>query len=278
MKQYRPTTPGQRNVSTVDYRAVLTSSESYKPLTKGRKRMQGRGGGRITTRHKGGGSKRLWRDVDFRYDKINIPARIMSIEYDPNRTAFIALVLYRDGEYRYHLIPEGMHVGDEMLVSKNQEPRTGARLPISLMPVGVLVYNIETYPRSGARLVRSAGNTAEVMAHDAGFTLIKLPSGTIRKMRGECWASVGQLSNSEHGQVVLGKAGRTRWRGIRPTVRGSAMNPVDHPYGGGEGRARRGTRRPKNKWGRGVRGVKTRKPKKYSALFILQGRRKKKKR
>ncbi|MBI4114275.1 MAG: 50S ribosomal protein L2 [Candidatus Niyogibacteria bacterium] len=276
MKKHKPTSPGSRGMTSILYRDVLTSPEPYKPLTKGRKRAHGRGGGRITVRHKGGGSKRLWRDVDFCYDKIGIAGRITSIEYDPNRTSFIALVRYADGEYRYHIVPEGMRVGNEMKTDKKQEPDLGARMPLSLIPVGISVYNIETYPGSGARLVRSAGNTAEVMAHDAGYALIKLPSGAIRKILGGCWASVGQVSNSEHGLITIGKAGRNRRKGIRPTVRGSAMNPVDHPYGGGEGRALRGTRRPKNKWGKGTRGVKTRKKKKYSNALVVQRRKKKK--
>lgn len=263
-------------MTTVTYRGVLTESEPYKALVSGRKRAKGRASGKITTRHKGGGSKRLWREIDFHYNKIDIPARVISIEYDPNRTAFIAHVLYADGEHRYHIVPEGLKTGDVMRTSKTQEPLPGARLTLDLMPVGTSVYNIETYPKSGARLVRSAGNSAEVMAHDSGYTLVKLPSGTVRKIPSSCWASVGQASNSEHNLVVYGKAGRTRWMGVRPTVRGSAMNPVDHPYGGGEGKAPRGTKRPKNRWGKGVRGVKTRKKTKYSNALIMQGRKKKK--
>lgn len=263
-------------MTTTTYRGVLTESEPYKRLVWGRKRMKGRASGKITTRHKGGGTKKLWRQVDFRYGKIDIPARVVSIEYDPNRTGFIAHVVYTDGEHRYHLVPEGIVVGSTIITSKKQEPLSGARLTLDLIPVGTSVYNIETYPGSGARLVRSAGNAAEVMAHDAGHTLIKLPSGAIRKIISACWASIGQVSNSEHNLVVYGKAGRTRWMGVRPTVRGSAMNPVDHPYGGGEGKALRGTRRPKNKWGKGVRGVKTRKKNKYSWGLIVQGRKKKK--
>jgi len=263
-------------MTTISYREVLTESRPYKKLVSGRKRAKGRANGKITTRHKGGGSKRLWREVDFRYDKIDIPARVLSIEYDPNRTGFIAHVIYADGEHRYHVVPEGMRKGDAMLTGRKQEPVLGARLPLDLIPVGTSVYNIETYPKGGARLVRSAGNTAEVMAHDSGYTLIKLPSGTVRKILSACWASVGQVSNIEHSFVVYGKAGRSRWMGIRPTVRGSAMNPVDHPYGGGEGRALRGTRRPKNKWGKGVRGVKTRRKTKYSNTLIVQGRKKRK--
>lgn len=261
-------------MTTVSYRGALSISRPYKPLLKGRKRAVGRASGRITTRHKGGGEKRLWRAIDFQYDKIDIPGRLISIEYDPNRTGFIGLVLYQDGERRYHLIPEGVKTGTTLMASNNQEPTQGSRLSLSLIPVGTSVYNIETYPRSGARLVRSAGNFAEVMAHDGGFTLVKLPSGAIRKVASPCFASIGQVSNSDHNLVVFGKAGRSRWKGIRPTVRGSAMNPVDHPYGGGEGKALRGTRRPKNKWGRGVRGVKTRKRKKYSNALIVQRRKK----
>lgn len=262
-------------MTTVSYRGILTVSKPFKNLTSGRKRHKGRSKGRITTRHKGGGAKRLWREIDFGYyDKIDVPARIETIEYDPNRSAFIGRVIYKDGERRYHIIPEGLRVGDTIVASAKAQPKPGNRLPLGLIPIGTSVYNIESYPAGGAKFVRSAGNAAEVMGYDEGYTLIKFPSGAIRKIDSSAWASIGQVSNSEHGQVVIGKAGRSRWMGIRPTVRGSAMNPVDHPYGGGEGRAPQGTRRPKNKWGRGVRGVKTRRAHKYSNALIVQRRKK----
>ncbi|PIR70245.1 MAG: 50S ribosomal protein L2 [Candidatus Niyogibacteria bacterium CG10_big_fil_rev_8_21_14_0_10_42_19] len=276
MKSFKPTTPSRRQTTVVSYRKHITASEPHKALTRGRKRRKGRASwGRITTRHKGGGAKRLWREIDFRYNKIGIPARVLSVEYDPNRSGFIGLVLYRDGERRYHLLPEGLKVGDEIVTSDKAELKPGNRLPLGLIPVGSQAYNVEINPMSGSSLVRSAGNYAEVLAHDAGYTLIKLPSGSLRKVNSRSWASVGQVSNNEYDQVVYGKAGRSRWMGIRPTVRGSAMNPVDHPYGGGEGRALRGTRRPKNRWGKGTRGVKTRNRKKYSNALIVQRRKKK---
>ena len=262
-------------MTTVNYRNVLSGDGPYKALTRGIKRMVGRSSsGKITTRHKGAGEKRLWREVDFNYDKEDISARIETIEYDPNRSGFIARVCYKDGERRYHLIPDGLQVGEEIMSGPKAELKVGNRLGLDKIPVGWQIYNIEVKPDNGAKLVRSAGSTAEVLAHDSGFTLIKLPSGSVRKIDSRARASLGQVSNVEHGQVVIGKAGRSRHMGIRPTVRGSAMNPVDHPYGGGEGRALRGTRRPKNRWGKGTRGVKTRKRHKYSDALIVSRRNK----
>ena len=273
MKLYKPTTPSKRQMTVVEYRGVLAGVEAHKPLTRGRKRMVGRGAfGKITVRHKGGGVKRLWREVDFTYDKKGIPAKIETIEYDPNRSGFIARVCYEDGERRYHLMPSGLRIGAEIVAGENAELKLGNRLRLDKIPVGGQIFNIEIKPSTGAKMVRSAGAMAEVLAHDAGLTLVKLPSGSIRKIDSRSYASIGQVSNIEHGQVVVGKAGRSRWLGIRPTVRGSAMNPRDHPYGGGEGRALRGTRRPKNMWGKGTRGVKTRKRHKYSDALIVSRR------
>lgn len=277
MKKYKPTTPSRRGMTGISYRDVLTADKPEKSLTRGFRRAVGRNSfGRITTRHKGGGVKRLYREVDFKYDKKDIPAVIQSIEYDPNRSGFIALINYADGEKRYILVPGGMQKGDKITVSKNAEIKPGNRMLLKNINVGVFVYNIELKPESGAKLARSAGNYAEVIAHDRGYALIKLPSSEIRKVPDNAWASIGQVSNDEHRLVVLGKAGRARKMGIRPTVRGSAMNPCDHPFGGGEGRQGAGMRRPKNKWGKGVRGVKTRNKKKYSNIFIVNRRKKKK--
>lgn len=260
-------------MTVVEYRKFLSGHMPHKPLLHGRKRMVGRGKfGKITVRHKGSGAKRLWRDVDFKYDKIGVPATVETIEYDPNRSGFIARVCYKDGERRYHLVPVGLVVGEELETSEKAELKKGNRMPLDIIPVGWQIFNIEIKPHTGAKLVRSAGSTAEILAHDAGFTLIKLPSGSVRKIDSRAYASLGQVSNIEHGQVVVGKAGRSRHMGIRPTVRGSAMNAVDHPYGGGEGRALRGTRRPKNRWGKGTRGVKTRKRHKYSNALIVSRR------
>ncbi|NOY35337.1 MAG: 50S ribosomal protein L2 [bacterium] len=277
MKTYKPTTPSRRHMTGIDYRALLTRVEPEKSLTKGFRRANGRNSaGKITVRHKGGGVKRLYRQVDFKYDKFDIPATIKSIEYDPNRSGFIALAVYADGEKRYVLAPAQIKPGDKIIVSEKAEAKVGNRLPVGKIPVGTFIHNMELKPGSGAKMGRSAGSSAEVIAHDKNYALVKLSSGEVRKIPEKAWASVGQVSNSEHRLVVIGKAGRSRWMGIRPTVRGSAMNPVDHPLGGGEGRAGLGMRRPKNKWGKGVRGVKTRKPKKYSNVFIVSRRKKKK--
>jgi len=281
MKNYKPTTPSRRQMTGISYKIVLGSSKNnpLKSLTKGFKRAKGRNNrGRITTRHKGGGAKRLYRLVDFKYDKFDIPAKIETVEYDPNRSGFIALVSYFDGEKRYVLVPQGLKPKEKFIVSEKAEIKVGNRMLLANIPVGTHIYNIELQPRGGAKIARSAGNFAELLAHDAGYAQIKMPSKEIRKVLEKCWATVGAVSNEEHGLVVLGKAGRSRWLGIRPTVRGSAMNAVDHPLGGGEGKAPAGLKKgPKNKWGKGKRGVKTRNKKKYSRNMIIQRRKVRKK-
>ena len=277
MKTYRPTSPSRRGSSVVDYRSLLTRKDPEKSLVFGFKRHVGRNNaGRITVRHKGGGAKRRYRLVSFFYDKKEVPAKIVSVEYDPNRSAFVALLSYRDGEKRYVLAGREMKIGDEVLYSADAEIKPGNALPLSKLQPGTFVYNVEFKPGGGAKLVRSAGSSAEILAHENNYTTLKLPSKEIRKVLSSVWATVGSPSNEEHMFVTIGKAGRSRWMGIRPTVRGSAMNPVDHPYGGGEGRQLRGTRRPKNLWGKGTRGVKTRRRKKYSSIFIVARRPKKK--
>lgn len=277
MKQYKPTTSSRRGMSGISYRDVLTSDKPEKKLTKGFKRAMGRNSfGRITSRHMGGGSKRLYRDIDFKYDKKDIPAVIKSVEYDPNRSGFIGLIVYADGEKRYVLLPHSLKVNDKIIVSEKAEIKAGNRAILKNIPVGTFVYNIELNPGAGARLARAAGNYAEVAARDKGHVLLKLPSAEIRKIPEQAWASIGQVSNEEYKLRVFGKAGRSRWLGIRPKVRGSAMNPCDHPFGGGEGRQGAGMKRPKNMWGKGIRGVKTRKTKKYSNIFIVSRRKKKK--
>lgn len=229
--------------------------------------------GRITTRHKGGGNKRLYRQIDFLYNKHDIPAKIETVEYDPNRSAFISLVCYNDGERRYVIMPKGVKVGDTFLVSEKAPLVPGNRLPLYKVPVGTFVYNIELKPHGGSKLVRGAGTYAQVTAHDDGTTNIKLPSGEVRKVSDHVWVSIGEVSNSDHKLIKGGKAGRSRWRGVRPTVRGSAMNPVDHPHGGGEGRQGIGLRRgPKTRQGKQAYGVKTRKSKKYSNHAIVSRR------
>ncbi len=274
MKKYKPTTPGRRGMSVVSYKKFLTKSEPHKALTKGVKRSVGRNSaGRLTTRHKGGGHKRRYRMIDFKYNKRDIPAKIESVEYDPNRSAFIALICYEDGERRYIVAPQSLSVGDKIVVSEKAPLKPGNRLMVKNVPIGTFVYNIEIKPDSGAKLARSAGNSAEVIAHDAGYTHIKMPSSEVRKVSQFAWASVGEVSNEEHKLVNIGKAGRARWMGRRPTVRGAAMNAVDHPHGGGEGKAGRGHRRARSKWGKPTgKGQKTRKPKKYSNALIVRRR------
>lgn len=274
MKKYKPTSPSRRHQTTVTYRGVLTKKKPEKSLTKGFKRSVGRNNqGRITTRHKGGGHKRLYREVDFMYNKHDIPAKISSIEYDPNRNAFIGLAVYKDGEKRYVIVPKSIKVGDTFIVSEKAPISVGNRLPLRVLPVGTFVYNIEIKAGNGGKLSRSAGVFGQVVANDMGYTNIKMPSTEIRKIPDNAWASVGEVSNSEYKLQNFGKAGRSRWKGIRPTVRGSVMNPVDHPYGGGEGRQGRGTRRAKSLWGKPTgKGQKTRTPKKYSNMWIVARR------
>ena len=275
MKNYKPTTPGQRGMSRVHYRKLLSGHRPEKSLMGGGKRTGGRNArGRITVRHHGGGHKRQHRMVDFAYNKKNIPAKITSVEYDPHRSAFIGLAVYADGEKRYVVVPQRVKPGDTFLVSEEAPVTLGNRLPLSKIPVGAFVYNIELSPGRGAALVRSAGSFAEVVAQDAGYTHVKLPSTEVRRVIGTAWASIGEVSNEEYRLQVFGKAGRSRWKGIRPTVRGTAMSPVDHPHGGGEGRAGRGHRRQRTKWGKPAgKGQKTRRPKKYSNVYIVSRRR-----
>ncbi|MCD6528637.1 50S ribosomal protein L2 [bacterium] len=273
MKKYKPTTPGQRGKIGIDY-SILTKKKPEKKLTKPLVKRAGRSkNGRITVRHKGGGHKRKYRIIDFkRTDKLGIPAKVLSLEYDPNRTCFISLVEYEDGEKRYILAPFNLKVGDEIVCDKKAEIKTGNRMQLKYIPVGEEVYNIELVPGKGGQLVRSAGSSAVVLAVEGGYANIKLPSGEIRMIKDTCFASIGKLSNPDHNKEVLGKAGAKRHRGIRPTVRGSAMTPRDHPHGGGEGRAPIGLRKgPKTPWGKLAYGVKTRK-KKPSDKFIIKRR------
>ncbi len=274
MKTYRPTTPSRRHMSTVSYRKVLTTDRPEKSLTKGFSRGTGRNNmGRVTSQHKGGGHKRAFRDIDFMYNKIDIPAKIASVEYDPNRSSFISLAVYADGEKRYVLTSKSMKVGDTFIVSEKAPLTTGNRMPLRLVPVGTFVYNVELKPRGGSKIARSAGIFAQVVANADGYTNIKMPSTEIRKVSENAWATIGEVSNEEYHLVNFGKAGRSRWKGIKPKVRGTAMNPVDHPYGGGEGRQGRGTRRPKTAHGKVTGGRKSRRPKKYSNIFIVSRRR-----
>jgi large subunit ribosomal protein L2 len=273
MKTYKPTSKSRRSMTNVTYRGVLTESEPVKSLTHGFQRAVGRNNfGRITTRHKGSGHKRLFREIDFLYNKKNIPAKITSVEYDPNRSAFIGLAVYRDGEKRYVVLPKAVKPGQSFIVSENAELSVGNRLILKNIPVGTFIYNIEIRPNSGAKISRSAGIFAQVMGNSNGYTMVKMPSSEVRKISENAWACIGSVSNEEHHLENYGKAGRSRWKGIRPTVRGTAMNPRDHPYGGGEGRQGRGTKRPKTRWGKITGGRKTRSPKKYSNVFVVSRR------
>ncbi len=274
IKKYKPTSAGRRDMTSINYRGVFTTKTPTKSLTKGIRKNGGRNNqGRITTRHKGGGHKRLFRDIDFKYFKKDIVAKISSVEYDPNRSGFIGILTYADGEKKYILIPQSVKVGDEIMVSEKAPLKPGNRLPLSKIPVGTFVYNVELKPNGGAKLARSAGNYIEVVAQDECTANIKLPSGEIRKVTNKAWASIGEVSNPEYRLQNRGKAGKNRHRGIRPTVRGSAMNPCDHPHGGGEGRQGIGLRRgPKTRQGKLAYGVKTRRPKKYSNKNIVARR------
>ncbi len=280
MKRYKSTTPSRRHMVNVVYKNVLTTNKPEKSLTKGIKRSVGRNNtGRITTRHKGAGHKKLYRDIDFKYNKKNIPAKIVSVEYDPNRTAFISLVQYNDGEKRYIIAPKSVKVGDTFMVSEKAEIKLANRMLLKNIPVGTFVYNVEIKPEAGGKIARAAGNYVEVVAHDNGYALLKMPSSEVRRVIDTAWASVGEVSNEENHLQNFGKAGKSRWLGIRPTVRGTAMNPVDHPHGGGEGRQGRGRRRAISIYGKPTgKGQKSRTPKKYSNKFIVSRRKVGKKR
>lgn len=275
IKTLKAKTPGTRHYQVIDY-SSLSKVKPLKALVKGKKKTGGRNSaGRITVRHRGGGAKRRYRLVDFGEKYLGLTGTVETLEYDPNRTAFISLVLLSNGKRVYFLAPAGIKVGDKIEIADKAEIKIGNRMRLKNIPVGTQVCNVEIHPGQKGKLARSAGAYAIVMAHEGNYTHLKLPSGEIRKVSAEGFATIGQVSNFEHRLVSLGKAGRTRWLGRRPTVRGKAMNPRDHPYGGGEGRTTRGTRRPKDKWGNITGGRKTRKKKKWSNKLILQRRPKK---
>lgn len=259
-------------MTTVDY-GHLSKEGPMKSATVGIKRRAGRNSaGRITVRHQGGGAKRLYRKVDFGQDKFDIPGKIEALEYDPYRSAFIMKVIYADGERRYHLAHSEAKVGDQIKSSLKAALKAGNRMPLKKVPVGYQVHNLEVSPGGGGRIIRSAGSSAQILGHDGAYTQVKMPSGEVRKLLSEGFATLGQVSNPEHSLTVIGNAGRKRRMGVRPTVRGAAMNPVDHKYGGGEGRQPRGTKRPKDKWGNIIGGRKTRKRKKWSNKLIVARR------
>lgn len=253
----------------------ITETAPLKSLTKGFQRAVGRNNqGRITTRHHGGGHKRSYRIIDFKQDKMNIPAKVFSIEYDPNRTSRIARLHFVDGDKRYILAPEGLTAGTEILFAEKTKLTPGNRMKLRNIPQGSLVHNLELNPGQGGKVVRSAGMGATVLAHEGDYVQVVMPSSEVRRFHGNVMASLGQLSNIEHSSINIGKAGRSRHLGIRPAVRGSAMNPVDHPHGGGEGRQGIGLKHPKTPWGKIALGGKTRNPKKKSKLFIVKRRKK----
>ncbi|MEW6045726.1 MAG: 50S ribosomal protein L2 [Bacillota bacterium] len=273
VKSYRPMTPGLRHRTGYTFEE-LTKKEPEKRLTRALRRDWGRNNhGRITARHRGGGHKRRYRFIDFRRDKDGIPARVAAIEYDPNRSARIALLHYKDGEKRYILAPVGLGVGTWVVSGPGADIKPGNALALSDIPVGTMVHNVELLPGKGAQLVRAAGAAAQVMAREGGYVTLRLPSGEFRKVPAECKATVGQVGNVEHENISLGKAGRKRWLGKRPHTRGAAMNPVDHPHGGGEGKAPVGMPGPVTPWGKPTLGFKTRKRRKPSDRFIVRRRR-----
>lgn len=275
IKNYQPTSPGRRNSSGIDYKKDITKQTPEKSLTKRIKTNSGRNNsGSITVRHKGGGARKIYRTIDFKRNKDNIPGTVASIEYDPNRTAFIALINYRDGEKRYILATKNMKVGQKIMSGADAEIQEGNSLPLANIPEGMQIHNIELHPGQGGTLVRSAGSSAQLLGHDETnrYVIIKLASGEMRKVLLQNRATIGEVSNASHNLVRLGKAGRSRHLGIRPTVRGSVMNPNDHPHGGGEGKSPIGRKSPMTPWGKKALGVKTRKRNKQSNKYIVRTR------
>ncbi len=272
IKTYKPTTPGHRQMSVTDY-SVLSKVEPEKSLLTSLKKNSGRNSyGRITVRHRGGGNRRKYRIIDFKRDKADMKANVLTIEYDPNRSAHIALVQYEDGEKRYIIAPNGLKVGDVIMSGPNADIKPGNALPMTNIPVGTFIHNEELHPGKGAQLARSAGIMAQLMAKEGAYALIRLPSGELRNVPVGCMATIGQVGNIDHENVKVGKAGRTRHMGIRPTVRGSVMNPVDHPHGGGEGKSPVGRPGPVTPWGKPALGYKTRAKHHRSDKFIVKRR------
>lgn len=271
VKKFKPTSPGRRFVTVSDFKEI-TTDKPEKSLTESLKKNAGRNNkGRITVRHRGGGHKRLYRIIDFKRDKDGIPARVATIEYDPNRSARIALLNYADGEKRYIVAPNGLKVGDTVESGPNADIKTGNALPLKNIPVGTVIHNIELKPLKGAQLCRSAGASAQLMAKEGDYANIRIPSGEVRLVHINCKATIGQVGNLENENITIGKAGRSRWLGRRPTVRGVVMNPVDHPHGGGEGRSPVG-RNPVTPWGKPALGARTRKKKNTTDKMIMKRR------
>jgi large subunit ribosomal protein L2 len=272
LKQYKPTSPARRHTTVSDF-AEITKAKPEKKLTRAMKKSGGRNAhGHITTRHIGGGHKRRYRLIDWRREKDGVPAKVAAIEYDPNRTARIALLHYADGEKRYILAPVGVNVGDTLLSGESVDIRPGNTLPMKSIPLGTVVHNVEAQPGSGGKMIRSAGSFGQLMAKEGSYAQVRMPSGEVRMVLLECKATVGQLSNVESSSVRVGKAGKSRWLGIRPTVRGLAMNPVDHPHGGGEGKSGQGNPHPVSPWGQKTKGLKTRNNRRTDKFIVSRRR------
>ncbi len=266
IRSYKPTSPGRRFVTTLT-NEELTTTKPHKKLTQGKKKSSGRNNdGRVTSRHRGGGHKRLYRIIDFKRDKIDVPATVASIEYDPNRSANIALLHYVDGEKRYILAVNKMKVGDVIVAGEKVDVRPGNAMPLKNIPLGTQVHNVELKPGKGAQMVRSAGGSAQIMAKEGKYVTLRMPSGEMRLVLAVCIATLGQIGNTDHSNLSIGKAGRSRWKGVRPQTRGTAMNPVDHPHGGGEGKNK--GRHPVSPWGWPTKGAKTRRQKASDRLIV----------
>lgn len=272
IKIYNPTTNSRRNMSVTDYSGLTKNAPERSLLDKKSKNAGRNSYGRITIRHRGGGNRRKYRIIDFKRDKADVPANVLTLEYDPNRSAHIALVQYEDHEKRYILAPAGLKVGDTVVSGASSDIKPGNALPLSAIPTGTVIHNVELYPGRGGQIARSAGNSAQLMAKEGGYALLRLPSGELRNVSSNCMATIGQVGNVDHENVKIGKAGRKRHMGWRPTVRGSAMNPVDHPHGGGEGKAPVGRPGPVTPWGKPALGHKTRDRKKRSDKLIVKRR------
>ncbi len=272
IKKYNPTTPGRRGMTSLSFDEITTSKPQRSLLAPIKSKGGRNNNGRITTRHQGGGHKRAYRQIDFKRNKDNIPATVATIEYDPNRTANIALLHYADGEKRYIIAPEDLKVGMTIVSGQSADIKVGNCCEMRKIPDGTMIHNIELQPGKGAQMVRSAGCSAQILGNEDKYVIIRLSSGEVRRILGNCRATIGIVGNGDHSLVNLGKAGRTRWMGVRPTVRGSVMNPVDHPHGGGEGRAPVGHASPMTPWGKKALGVKTRRKKKASTKLIVRRR------
>ncbi|MFV0379705.1 MAG: 50S ribosomal protein L2 [Anaerorhabdus sp.] len=272
IKKYKPTTPGRRGMTTLTFEEITTSTPERSLLSSLSKKGGRNNNGRITTRHHGGGHKRQYRIIDFKRNKDNIPAKVATIEYDPNRSANIALLHYVDGEKRYIIAPKGLEVGHTIVSGETTDIKVGNSLEMRNMPEGTVVHNVELKPGKGGQLARSAGCSAQLLGIEDRYVTVRLTSGEVRKILGHCRATVGSVGNEDYSLVNIGKAGRSRWLGIRPTVRGSVMNPNDHPHGGGEGRTPIGRKSPMTPWGKKAMGVKTRNKKKHSSKYIVRGR------